>query len=185
MKNALKILTVILLTSSLTSCDLIKGLTDVEIDTNIEGNLDILTDEAELKSTNAHGFNASETVDVINDDLSDYADLIEDFETQSIIITVESIDSAGFAVTGVELLENTEFGISNTGAGYTWTLTQPWAIEPGFSIELDEASYGAINDILDDELPVTFSADGTCNKGNIHFVLNYDIEVTVVANPIE
>ncbi len=184
MKNAIKIIVLIMLAAGMSSCDWIKGLTDVEIDTNIEGNLDVLTDEADLKSTDAHGFNDSTTIDVLNDDLEDYAELIEDFNTQSITLTVISIDSAGNAVTGVELLTGTQFGLSNSGGGYTWTLNQNWAIDPGFTLSLDAASYDAIDDILSDQLPITVSAVGTCNKGNIHFELNYDIDVTVVSNPL-
>jgi len=186
MKNAIKIIVLIVLTASMSSCDWIKGIADVEIDTNIEGNLDVLTDETELKSTDAHGFDASTTIDVLNDDLDEYSDLIDDFNTRSIILTVVSIDSLGNAVTGVELLAGTQFGISNTmSGGYTWTLNQNWAIDVGFTLSLDAASYDAIDDILSDQIPITITALGTCNKGNIHFELNYDIDVIVVANPIE
>jgi hypothetical protein len=185
MKNAVRVLVLIMLSASMTSCDWIKGLADVEIDTNIEGNLDVVTDASELKSTNAYGFDESVTIDVLNADLEEYEDLIEDYNTQSITLTVVSIDSAGFAVTGVELLAGTEFGISNSmSGGYTWTLNQNWAIDAGFSLSLDAASYDAIDDILSDQVPITVSAVGTCNKGNIHFQLNYDIDVTVVSNPL-
>lgn len=185
MKNVIKILVLIVLTASMSSCDWIKGVADVDIDTNIEGNLDVVTDETDLKSTDAHGFDASTTIDVLNDDLEEYSDLIQDFNTQSITLTVVSIDSLGNAVTGVELLAGTEFGISNSmSGGYTWTLNQNWAIDAGFSLSLDAASYDAIDDILSDQLPITVTAVGTCNKGNIHFQLNYDVEVTVVANPL-
>lgn len=185
MKNAIKILVLIMLSASMSSCDWIKGIADVEIDTNFEGNLDLVSDATELKSTDDYGFAGFVTVDVINDDLEDYADLIQAFNTESITITVVSLDSAGFPITGVTLLVDTQFGISNSGGGYTWTLNQDWPIEEGMSLSLDAASYDAINDILSDELPVTFSANGTCNKGNIHFVLNYNLEATVTANPIE
>jgi len=185
MKNAVRVLVIIMLSAGMTSCDWIKGLADIEIDTNIEGNLDVVTDASVLKSTNAHGFDESATIDVLNADLEEYEDLIEDYKTQSITLTVLSIDSAGFAVTGVELLAGTEFGISNTmSGGYTWTLNQNWAIDAGFSLSLDAASYDAIDDILSDQVPITVSAVGTCNKGNIHFRLNYDIDVTVVSNPL-
>lgn len=185
MKNALKILTVILLAASLTSCEWIKSIGDVEIDTTIESDLDILTDEAELKSTEAHGFNKSVTTPVLNEDLEDYGDLIEDYDVQDITITVVSVDSAGTAISGVEILTDSEFRMySMSNPGVTVVLDSPWAIEPGFSVSLDETAYPVIEELLDAGDPITFSANGTCNNGNIHIVLNYGIDVTVTSNPL-
>ena len=190
MRSAIRIMVLIILSGSLSSCDMIKGLADVEIDTNIEGNLEVITDAAALKSTEDYGFSGADTVDVMNDDLEDYAELIKDFHTQSITLRVLSVDSIGgdgekIPITGVELLPNTTFGMANDLTAYYWILNQVWAIEEGMSLSLDAASYDAINDILKDELPVIFSAVGTCNKGNILFVLNYNLEATVTANPIK
>ena len=47
MKNALNFLILVMLTAGLTSCE----LADVDIDTNLTGQLNIVTDAAELKST--------------------------------------------------------------------------------------------------------------------------------------
>jgi hypothetical protein len=190
MKSTIRIIGWIMLSVSMSSCDMIKGLADVEIDTSIEGNLDILTDAAELKSAEDHGFSEADTVDLINEDLGDYEDLIKDFHTKSITLRVLSVDSIGgdgerLPVTGVQLLPNTTFGLANDLTAYYWILNQAWDIEAGMSLSLDAASYDAIDDILKDELPVIFSAEGTCNKGNILFVLNYNLEATVIANPIK
>jgi len=190
MNSALKLFMFCMLTASMSSCDLITDMADVEIDTNIEGRLDVLTDATELKSPEDHGFSEADTVDVINEDLEDYEHLIRDFHTQSITLRVLSVDSIGgdgeeFPVSGVKLLPNTTFGLANDLTEYYWILNQAWAIEEGMSLSLDAASYDAINDILKDELPVIFSAAGTCNKGNIRFILNYDLQATITANPIE
>ena len=179
MKNALRILVLAMLTVSISSCEKISSLFDVEIETTIEGDLSFVTDETELKSTNDHGFNASKTVDVLNADLSAYGDLIQDFNTQNITIEVLSVDSSD-----VILRADSEFGISNLTAGYTWTLTADWPIYEGFTLTVDEASYGAMNDILEDLEPITFTAVGTCNKGNVHITLNYNIDVLVESNPL-
>jgi hypothetical protein len=184
MKSIKRVLLLLMISAGLSSCEKIKNLFDVEIDTTIEGDLSFVTDENALKSTDAHGFNASTTVDVLNEDLVEYEDLIKDFKTQSITLEVLSIDSAGHDITGIVLLENTQFGISNSqNSGYTWTLTSDWPIDVGFELSLDAASYDALNDILDDLLPVTFTATGTCNTGNITISLNYGIDVAVKANP--
>ncbi|NOR34643.1 MAG: hypothetical protein GQ579_08195 [Bacteroidales bacterium] len=186
MKTAIRIFMLVMLTASLSSCESIRGLFDVEIDTTIEGELDILTDAAELKSTDDHGFNASATIQVMNDDLVDYQDLINNIRAKSVSIEVISVDSAGAPVTGVIILADTQFGISNPNASFTWLLNSDWPIEPGFEIELPAESYSVLNQILDEyeEYQVTVSADGTCNNGNIDIVLNYSIEVKVESNPL-
>ena len=179
MKTIARILVLAMLTASLSSCEKIKNLFDVEIETTIEGDLSFVTDETELKSTDDHGFNDSETVDVLNADLSEYGDLIKDFDTQNITIMVLSVDSSD-----VILRSGSQFSMENLNAGYTWTLNSDWPIEAGFSLTVDEASYAAINDMLGDLVPITFTAVGTCNKGNVHITLNYSIDVLVESNPL-
>lgn len=166
-----------MLTAGLASC----ALADVDIDTTIDGQLDILTDAAELKSTDAHGFNAIETIDIMNEDLEDYEDLIQDFRTKSITIRVMGVDSSG-----VEILAGSEFSIYTlTNPGFTWPIPTDWPIHQGVTATLEAESYSVINDMLEGSEPVTFSAIGTCNKGDVTITLNYGIEVVVTANPLE
>jgi len=186
MKTAIRIFILVMLTASLSSCESIRGLFDVEIDTTIEGELDILTDETELKSTEDHGINASATIQVMNDDLVDYQDLINAIRAESVNIEVISVDSAGAPITGVIILADTQFGISNPNADFIWVLDSDWPIEPGFEIGLPADSYSVLNQILDEyqDHAVTISADGTCNNGNIDIVLNFSIEVKVESSPL-
>ena len=184
MRTALKFLILIFLTTSLTSCEKIKSWFNVEIDTTIEGQLNMVSDEAELKSTEAYRIFGTSTVNVMNEDLVEYEHLIEDFKTQSITLEVLSVDSAGAAITGVLILANSEFSISSTSnPGYVWTLLQDLPVEVGNTLTLDAESYSAINDMLEGDEPITFTADGMCNKGNIFITLNYGLEVVVEANP--
>jgi len=180
MKTTLRVLVLVMLTASLSSCESIRGLFDVEIETTVEGDLTFVTDETELKSTEDYGFNASVSVQVLNDDTYEYEDNIEDFMTSDITIEVLSVDSSD-----VILRSGSQFTIENMNAGYTWTLTTDWPIEPGFSLTLDAASYDAINDILEDMVAFTMSTSGTCNKGGVLIGLRYGIETTVVATPLD
>ena len=186
MKTAIRIFMLVMLTASFSSCEMIRGWFDVEIDSTIEGELDILTDASELKSTADHGFNASGTIQIMNDDLVEYQDLINAIRAKSVSIEVISVDSAGAPISGVILLADTEFGISNPNAEFSWVLDSEWPIEPGFEIELPAESYSVLNQILDEyqDHAVTISADGTCNNGNIDIVLNYSIEVKVESSPL-
>ena len=180
MKNALRMLVLASLTVSLSSCESIRSLFDVEIDTTIEGELSFVTDENELKSTADVGFSASATVHVLNDDTYEYEDNIKDFMTSDVTIEVLAVDSSD-----VILRDGTSFTIENANAGYIWTLTSDWPIEAGFTLTLDKASLDVIDDILEDMIDFTMSTAGTCNKGGVHIELRYGIETTAVATPLE
>ncbi len=180
MKNALRILVLASLTMSLSSCESIKSLFDVEIDTTIEGELSFVTDENELKSTEDVEFSSSAKVHVLNDDTYEYEDNIKDFMTSDVTIEVMAVDSSD-----VILRKGTSFTMENINAGYVWTLTTDWPIEPGFFLTLDAASFDAIDDILDDKVDFNISTLGTCNKGGVHITLRFGIETRVVATPLE
>lgn len=180
MKTISRILVLAMVTASLSSCEKIKSLFDVEIETTVEGDLSFVTDETDLKSTEDVGFDATVTVQVLNQDTYEYEDNIKDFMTSDVTVEVLSVDSLD-----VILRSGSQFTIENMSAGYTWTLTTDWAIEPGFSLTLDAASYDAIDDILKDMMPFTMSTSGTCNKGGVHIELRYGIETTVIATPLD
>jgi hypothetical protein len=180
MKYTFRILVLAMLTASLSSCEGIRNLFDVEIETTIEGDLNFVTDEVELKSTEDVAFNASVTVPVLNDDLYEYEENIKDFMTSDVTIEVLSVDSAD-----VILRSGSSFTIENANAGYTWTLTADWPIEAGMSVTLNPASLDVIDDILEDMLPFTMSTSGTCNKGGVTIWLRYGIETKAVATPLD
>ena len=180
MKYTFRMLVLAMLTASLSSCEGIRNLFDVEIETTIEGDLNFVTDEVELKSTEDVAFNASVTVPVLNDDLYEYEENIKDFMTSDVTIEVLSVDSAD-----VILRSGSSFTIENANAGYTWTLTADWPIEAGMSVTLNPASLDVIDDILEDMLPFTMSTSGTCNKGGVTIWLRYGIETKAVATPLD
>lgn len=180
MKNSQIFLVLASLAVSFSSCESIRNLFDVEIDTTIEGDLSFVTDDTKLKSTDDVGFTASNTVRVLNDDLYEYEENIKEFNTMDISVEVIAVDSSD-----VILRSGTSFTIENMNSGYVWTLTSDWPIEPGFVLNMDVASYDAINDILDDRIDFTISTQGTCNKPNVHITLRYGIHTTVVATPLE
>ena len=180
MKTALRILVLAIITASISSCEKIRSIFDIEIDTTIEGDLYFQTEEDELKSTEDYGFDATITVQVLNDEIYEYDENIKDFMTSDITIEVLSVDSSD-----VILRSGSQFTIENMNAGYTWTLTTDWPIEAGFSLTLDAASYDAIDDILKDKVAFTMSTSGSCNKGGVNIGLRYGIETTVVTTPLE
>ena len=55
MRNTLKFLLLVMLTASLASCELL----NVDIKTNIEGQMSLVSDQTELKSTEDYGISGS------------------------------------------------------------------------------------------------------------------------------
>lgn len=181
MKNVLRISALLMLTASLTSCEKIKSWFNVDIDTNLEGQMNVASDNVDLKSTEAYSLNGSTTINLSeNEDLEDYVDLIEDIQVNSVHLEVVSIDSSG-----VMILAGSEFRIysSEDPVGFYWPINEDWPINAGTYITLEADDYSTLNNMLEGDVPVTFSSSGTCNKGNVHIVLTYDIDVTVEANP--
>ncbi len=180
MKNAVKLLFLVVLTASLTSCEKIKGWFDVEVDTTLEGELTILTNATELKSTADYGFNESITIQVLNDDLSEYEDKINDFLTSDVTFEILSVDESD-----VILRAGTEFTLSNSeNPGLVISVPSDWPVVAGASLTLDETALDMIDDILDDLLPITITASGACNKANVTILLRIGIETTAVGNPL-
>ena len=181
MKNLIRVLLLVVLTAGFTSCEGIKSIFDIEVDTTIEGEMDIITDGTELKSTNSFGFDESITVAVLNDDLYEYEDKIQDFRTSDVTVEVLEVDSSG-----VVFLPGTEFTISNgVNTPVVWEITTDWPVEVDSSLNLMDAGlYAGVETILDERVDFTISAVGTCNKANVHATIRVGIETTVIANPL-
>ena len=179
MRSTLSILMLVILSAGFTSCERIRSLFDEEIDTTISGDLDILTDASEIKSTDSYGFNESITVQVLNDDLYEYEEEIQDFIVSGVTATVDSISE-----TGVMILTDSKFTISNSNHTVVWTFGSDWPVSKGTYINLEDAGlYDMVAQILDDRVPFTMSAEGSCNKGGVYAVIRLGIETTVTVRP--
>ena len=178
MKNMLRILVLLTLTAGLSSCEKIKSAFDKEIDTTIVGDLLILSDNTNVKSTEDYEFNESIPVSVLNDDLYDYADKIQEFRTSDLTIEVVYIDS-----TDVVLREGSSFSIYNDDHNFTYTLDSDFPLVQNAYMTLTGEGLAVLDSILDDQVDFTMAASGRVSKGWTTFQLRYGIEVTVVANP--
>jgi hypothetical protein len=182
MKNVLKFLILVLLTASLTSCEKIKSWFDVEIDTTLEGQLILVSDDTELKSVEAYSIDgSSDPIDLSNnEDLADYEDVIKGIKAKNVNLLVIGVDAQD-----VIIYAGSEFSISTpTNPGLTWPITEDWPIQQGTSVELTADDYSVLNKMLKGDEDVTFKASGTCSVGNVHITLTYGIKVTVEAEAI-
>lgn len=181
MRNVLKFLILALLTASLTSCEKIKSWFNVEIDTVIEGQLNLVSEATQVKSTDLFGIDGSAVIDLSsNEDLADYEDVIEDIKTHSVTLIVVGVDAPD-----VVIHAGSEFSISTpTNPGLTWPISEDWPIQQGTTVELSADDYSVLNKMLKGDEVVTFAATGTCNVGSVHIDLTYEIDVTVEAEAI-
>jgi hypothetical protein len=88
------------LTVGLNSCETIRGWFETEVDTTYDGEIYVVTDETELKSTDAYGFNATVNVQIINEDLYEYEDEIQNFRTSDVTFEILAVDSSGVLFCG-------------------------------------------------------------------------------------
>lgn len=181
MRNVLKFLILALLTSSLTSCEKIKSWFDVEIDTTLEGQLNLVSDVNELKSTEAYSINGSAEINLSdNEDLAEYEDVIKAIKTHNVTLMVIGVDAAD-----VVIHAGSEFSISTpTNPGLSWPISQDWPIMQGTTVDLTADDYSVLNKMLKGSETVTIKATGTCNVGGVHIDLTYGIDVTVEAEAI-
>ena len=183
MKNVMKLLMLLMLSVSLTSCEGIKGWFDQEVDTTLDGELLIVTDQTELKSADAYGFDASITIQVMNDDLYEHEDKIQNFRTSDCTFEVLSVDSAD-----VVLLEGSEFTISNAENPGLRVFVPPgpgFPVEVGSSLTLTVEALEVLDDILDARIPFTITATGSANKGGVTIELRCGIETTAIVSPFD
>ena len=183
MKNVLKFLSLVVLSVTLTSCEGIKGWFDREVDTTLDGELLIVTDLTELKAADAYGFDASITIQVMNDDLYEHEDKIQEFMTSDCTFEVMSVDSAG-----VVLLEGSEFTIFNAENPGLRVFVPPgpgFPVEVGSTLTLTEEALDVLDDILNDRIPFTVTASGSANKGGVTIELRCGIETTAIVNPFD
>jgi len=184
MRTALKFVLLLMLTASLTSCEKIKNWFNVEIDTTIEGQLVMVSDVAELKSTEDHSINGSATIDLAdNEDLADYQNLIEDIEVSDVYLIVNGVDSSDVVIRAGSM-----FSIATVPPSdlyLDWPINVDFSIMQGTRVDLEADDYSVLNAMLLGDETVVLTATGSCNKGNVTITLNYGIEVLVEANPID
>lgn len=178
MRSVLRLFLLAFLVAGISSCSLL----DIEIDTTFSGDLDIQVEEPVMKSTEAYSFQASTTIDVLDDeDVYEYQDKIDDFIVSGVTATVTWVSE-----TGVEFLPQTAFTITNGSRTATWTLQTALPIVEGASLSLEDMGdvYKTVSAILDDMKPFTISAAGTCNTAPVSVIIRLGIETKVVANPL-
>ncbi len=182
MKNIVKILMPVAITVFFTSCESIKGVFDVEVETTLSGDLDIDVQEAAMKSAADFYFESTTTIDPMSDEqIEKYADNIEQIRADHIAATVISAN-----LEGIIFRKGMTISMENEDASVTWTTGNEYEIVPDLELILpdDGGLYNAVTDILTSKKEITVSCTGYCNKTGVKVKLRTFIETTVIANPL-
>jgi len=183
MKTTLKISALLLLVVGVVSCESIKSLADVEFDTDVQTNLNLVSEGAAMKSSLVnYGFGGSATLNPTNDpEVQKYVDKIKDYTVKSITLTVTAVSEPG-----VKLLKDSYFKIHDTADEVTWTLDADFDVEVGNSYTLSNTTgdYATVQKILRKNSTSTVSGEGYTNTSDVTIVLDTKIEATITANPL-
>lgn len=182
MRNLVKYALLIMLAAGISSCEKIRSIFDVEIDTTLSGELDIDIQDQALKSVLDYAFKSQEDIDPLDDDdIAEYEENIKDMDVKGILATVVYVSKEN-----VEFKAGTAFSISDQMSNVVWTLDDDWPIAEGTTITLGDLGdvYKAVAEILNRKKPFTIGAEGTCTQTDVYITIRMDIDTKVTANPL-
>jgi len=183
MKNLMKIGFVLALIASVSSCEKVKGLFDVDFDTTFSGELDIEIPESSLKSAEYHEFTSETDIDPLDDeDIAEYYDNIEEINVNTILATVVGVNK-----NDVVFKSGTFFQILDEADTATFTVQEDWPIVQGTSLTLGELgtdNYEKVELIVNRKKQFTIRAEGECTQKGVEITIDLGIRTTVIANPL-
>jgi len=184
MKNMVYLVMLISIAAIVSSCEKIKSIFDVELNTTLSGTLLIDVDEPAKKSTESYSFYQSVDVSPLDDeDIAEYEDNIKKIKVTKIIASIEDVNKED-----VVFEKGTMITIKGSSDELTWILQEPWTIIEGEEIILnDDVSveiYKTITKMLTDLETLTIIAQGNCNQTGVYVTLVVGIDVKVTANPL-
>lgn len=187
MKNIGIVALVILLSASFTSCEKVKGLFDVDVETTLSGDLDINIPESATKAAGYYEFETSVVIDPTdNPDVADNADKIKEITADGIIATVTNVNVGGQSTNDLVLFKGTTFTIENSTNGASWTLQDEWPIQEGSELKLEDVQgiYDEVTTILTTLEPFKVTCTGAASLKGISITIEVDIKTTVTGNPL-
>jgi hypothetical protein len=186
MKNLGIVALVILLSASFTSCEKVKGIFDVDVETTLSGDLDIDIPESATKATGKYEFESSAVIDPTdNSDVADNADKIKAITADGIIATVTYVSVGDQSTDDLVLFEGTTFSIKNSTTTVSWKLSNDWPIQKGTELTLEDMQgiYGEVSNILTTLEPFEVICKGAASLKGISITIEIDINATITGNP--
>ncbi len=186
MKNLGIVVLMVLLSASFTSCEKIKGIFDVDVETTLSGDLEIDIPESATKAAGYYEFESFAVIDpTVNDDVADNADRIKEITADGIIATVTNVSIGDQPTDDLVLFKGTTFTIENSNIEASWELQSEWPIKKGSELKLEDVQsiYGEVSKILTTVEPFTISCIGAASLKGISITIAIDIKTTITGNP--
>ncbi len=189
MRNLGKVILLVMLTAGLSSCEKIKSIFDVEIETTLSGDLDIDIQESAMKSTNSYEFESSALIIPTDDeDIDEYSGNIKDFAVDGVLAEVLSVEIENLELESVVFEKETFFYIKDNLDSAAWKKGSDWEIVEGTVFTLEDLGniYNVVEDILNRNMEGQFTVgvDGVCSETGVSIVIRLGIKTTVTANPL-
>ena len=165
-----------------TSCEMVRGWFEVEFDTTLNGDLDIDVQESVKKSTNSHGFQASTTLSLLDDEeIAEYEANITEIEVTGIVAEVTYLSTSSVVFSG-----KTSFSVSDGSSSVNWTLGNDWTLFEGAEISLEDigGTYDLVKEILDKHGVFQVSTVGECSEAGVSIIIRIGIDVIIKASPL-
>ena len=186
MKNLGIIAFVILLTASFTSCEKVKGIFDVDVETTLSGDLEIDIPESATKATGYYEFEDSVTIDpTVNNEVAVNEERIQEITADGIIATVTFVSVGDQPTDDLVFGIGTTFTIKNSTVKASWTLQNEWPIQKGSELKLENIQkiYGDVSTILTTLEPFKIIGKGEASLKGISITITIDIDCTITGNP--
>ncbi|MCD6544280.1 MAG: hypothetical protein J7K34_07200 [Flavobacteriaceae bacterium] len=184
MKTFLKILIILLIGVSFSSCDDIESLADFDFNSNLGADLNVVVPATgAMKATVKIGgisFSEEEIIDPLADSqIKKYLDNLKSFDVQEITGTVKRVSKPVTIVSG-------NITISQGSKSASWSVTN-FDVVNGAKIILDsgEGQWATVNQILKSKGKFTAKIVGTVDNSDVSFTIYILIKVKVVANPLQ
>lgn len=174
MKKRLLSISILSIVLILSSCQKIKDVFTVKVDTSFSVNLPVNTGTSPLKSTDGV-FSSTQTFDPLsNEDLATYKDKIKGFLVTDMFGTVTQLSEP---VT----LSDVTLEVSTGSVSTSWHMTNLELVE-GTVVQFDNLSdqWTKLDEIMGAQTVITVVLSGTSNKSNVTFtfVVKFDTQVS-------
>ncbi len=182
MKNIIKILFLLLVSISFSSCAEAEELLDVKFNSELSADLNVVVPAEGLRKSAemlATSFSEQATINPRADaNIEKYFDMLKSFDVTGVTGTVKTVSAPVKIVTGtISIIEGAKTA--------SWNITN-FDVVNGASVTLDNSAgqWDTINQILDGKRTFTAKIEGTVDRSDVSFTISVLIKMRVVANPL-
>lgn len=183
MRTTVKLLVLLMFTAGMISCESIKSLADVEFETEMNTDLDIIPNQQTLKGElDTWTFLAEEKIDPTADpEIEKYVNNIKGYQVRELKAVVKSTTKTGVTIKGGSFFE-----ISDATDQTRWTLPSDFDVTVGNSYILgnDAGEWNTVQSILGRNSEFDVSVEGDISDGDVVVVIEIYIKSMVTANPL-